>query len=148
MSTHSCLIGSSSAAVTARTGNYIPLQYIDAFNMATCQRFVKVVLSNLTAWGEASRGFERSAAGGRRMDLAVTLLDSLDKSWRASLEPVLHSARRRYAMLFALTFFAYTQIERTVFVLSSRVSRARQRIYRFLTLRKRPSGIYECIIQD
>ena len=54
--------------------------------------------------------------------LAVTLLDSLEKSWNGALEPVLHSARPRHAMLLTLVFFAYTQMEWILFVLSSKVS--------------------------
>jgi hypothetical protein len=54
--------------------------------------------------------------------LAVALLDSLARSWDDALEPVLHSARRRHAMLFTLAFFAYTQMEWILFVLSSKGS--------------------------
>ena len=51
--------------------------------------------------------------------LAAALLDSLQKSGHEALGPVLHSPRRRHAMLFALAFFAYTQVEWILFVLSS-----------------------------
>lgn len=53
---------------------------------------------------------------------ASTLLDSLvERPWKDIVAPVIYSVRRRRAMLCALGFFLYIQMEWIYFVLSSKV---------------------------
>jgi hypothetical protein len=55
--------------------------------------------------------------------LAAALLDAwVERPWKDILAPVVHSGRRRRAMLFTLVFFIYIQIECAYIALFLRVS--------------------------